>query len=288
MPEKIYCPYTDTYIDASSSSAEHIIPLSLGGSNDFTIPVGKEYNSKIGSDIDGDLANDLLVMLRRRNFDARGHSKKKPKVIIKKSSMEDGNRPVQVEFSETDGLLVYDPVQRRILSRHETSGQNFNSQFKISRFGRIKFAAKVALSGGYFAFGEWFRKNVNHEELRALMEFNPGSKKNDFSEFGLKVYDEFTSADEKDSEQYALDKLFCEIVHGSCVYFVPGPKNLAIIVGVLGQYVATLNIPANTTDFPFTELNDLGHAIVIESGEAKRISYRELAKMAYERMPSAS
>lgn len=288
MSEKIYCPYTDTEIDASSSSAEHIIPLSLGGSNDFTIPVGKEYNSKIGSDIDGDLANDFLVLLRRRNFDARGHSKKKPKVIIKKSTMEDGNRPVQVEFSETDGLLVYDPVQRRVLSRYETSGQNFKSQFRISRFGRIKFAAKVALSGGYFAFGEWFRTNVNHEELRALMEFNPTSKKNDFSGFGLKVYDEFTSANEKDSEQYALDKLFCEIVQGSCVYFIPGPKNLGIIVGILGQYVATLNIPANTIDFPFTELNDLGHAIVIESGEAKRISYRELAKMAYERMPSAN
>lgn len=288
MPNTIYCPYTDTEIDVNSSSAEHIIPLSLGGSNDFTIPVGKEYNSKIGSDIDGDLANDFLVLFRRRNFDARGHSKKKPKVIVKKSSMEGENRPVQVEFSENEGLLVYDPVQRRELSKHEISGKNFNSQVKISRFGRIKFAAKVALSGGYFAFGEWFRKNVTHEELRAVMEFNPKSKKNDFSEFDLKVYDEFTQADEKDSEQYALNKLFCEIVHGSCVYFIPGPKNLGIIVGVLGQYVATLNVPANTSDFPFTELNDLGHAIVIESGQAKRISYRDLAKMAFERMPTTS
>ncbi|MCM2379846.1 hypothetical protein [Pseudomonas marginalis] len=202
--------------------------------------------------------------------------------------MGEDNRPVQVEFSENDGLLVYDPVQRRELSKHEISGKNFNSQFKLSRFGRIKFAAKVALSGGYFAFGEWFRKSVNHEELRALMEFNPKSKKDDFSEFELKVYDEFTPVDEKDSEQYALDKLFCEIVHGSCVYFIPGPKNLGIVVGVLGQYVATLNVPANTSDFPFTELNDLGHAIVIESSHAKRISYRGLAKMAFERMPTTS
>lgn len=83
MLNTIYCPYTDTEIDVNSSSAEHIIPLSLGGSNDFTIPVGKEYNSKIGSDIDGDLANDFLVLFRRRNFDARGHSDKKPKVILK-------------------------------------------------------------------------------------------------------------------------------------------------------------------------------------------------------------
>ncbi|WP_439821950.1 hypothetical protein ACSPX5_14025 [Pseudomonas sp. HLG18] len=120
------------------------------------------------------------------------------------------------------------------------------------------------------------------------MEFNPTSKKNDFSGLGLKVYDEFTSANEKDLEQYALDKSFCEIVQESCVYFIPGPKNLGIIVGILGQYVATLNVPANTIDFPFTEPYDLGHAIVTESGEAKRISYRELAKMAYERMPSAN
>lgn len=65
-------------------------------------------------------------------------------------------------------------------------------------------------------------------------------------------------------------------------------KNLGIVVGVLGQYVATLNVPANTSDFPFTELNDLGHAIVIESGHAKRISYRGLAKMAFERMPTTN
>lgn len=288
MSDTIYCPYTDTKIDANSSSVEHIIPLSLGGSNTFTIPVSKAYNSKVGSDIDGDLANDFLVLLRRSHFDARGHSKKKPKVIVKKSSMEDGSRPVQVEFSGNDGLKVYDPVQRRELSEHEISGQQFNSQFTMSRYGRIKFAAKAALSGGYFVFGEWFKNNVNHQELRALMEFDAKSKADDFSGFGLQVYDEFTPPDEKDSEQYALDKLFCEIVRGSCIYFVPGPKNLGIIVGVLGQYVATLNVPADTRDFPFTELNDLGHAVVIESGQAKRISYRELAKMVHERLPTAS
>lgn len=288
MNKKIYCPYTNTEIYTNSSSIEHIIPLSLGGSNGFTIPVSKEYNCKAGSEIDGDMANDFLILLRRSDFDARGHSNKKPKVIAKKSIMGKDNRPVQLEFSDNKELIVYDPIKKRILSKQETSGERFNSQFTISRFTRIKFAAKVALSGGYLTFGEWFRKNVSHNELRELMKINSKSQENDFSEFGIQVYDEFTQPNKIDSEQYELDKILCTTVRGSCIYFIPGPKNLGVIVGVLGQHVATLNIPANTDEFPFTKLNDLGHAILIESNQTKRISYRQFAEIAYGRLKNSN
>jgi hypothetical protein len=60
----IYCPYADRDIPISESSPEHIIPLALGGMNGFTIPVSKDFNSSVGSEIDGALANDLLVMRR--------------------------------------------------------------------------------------------------------------------------------------------------------------------------------------------------------------------------------
>ena len=230
MSDLIYCPYTDTEIILSLSNNEHIIPLSLGGSNSFVLPVNAKFNSDAGSSIDGDLANDLLILFRRRHFDARGHSKKKPRVINKHSAMN--SRPVQVEFVGEEGLKVYDPVQRCTLGEEEVAGQEFTSRFTISRYSHLKFAAKVALASGYFVFGEWFRSNVEHNELRALMNFDLNSEKKDFEGSGLKVIDEFHPPEGKDIEQLAAEKFFCQIIEGSCVYFVPGPANIGITIGI--------------------------------------------------------
>ncbi|RAP56406.1 hypothetical protein BTJ49_13420 [Oleiagrimonas sp. MCCC 1A03011] len=202
--------------------------------------------------------------------------------------MHSGARPVQVEFAGEEGLKVFDPVRRRTLSEDEIYGKEFNSKFNISRYGRLRFAAKTAMAGGYFVFGEWFRANVKHSEIRDLMNFNLNSERKNFEGFGLKVIDEFTTPEEKDISQLAVEKFFCQVINGSCVYFVPGPVNIGITVGVLGQFVATLNVPANTEGFPFTDENDLGHAVIIEGGKMQRMSYRNLAKKAYEHLPNRS
>lgn len=281
----IYCPYTDKEIESSSTNNEHIFPLSLGGSNSFTLPVNRNFNSKAGSDIDGDIANDLLTLFRRRHFDARGHSKKKPKVHSKKSTIGSENRPVQIELKGVEGVQVYDPREKRYLADKETVGENLSLQFPFSQHGRLRFAAKVALAGGYFVFGDWFRNNVVHQEVRALMNFNSVQKKEDFSGFKLKAYDEFSLPEKKDIGQYELDNFVCKTIGGSCVYFIPGSENIGVVIGVLGQHVATLNIAANTDKFPFSDQNDLGHAVVIESGQMQRMSYRELIKSASFHLP---
>jgi hypothetical protein len=67
----IYCPYIDRDIPLKESTPEHIFPLALGGMNGFTIPVSKEFNSRVGSAIDGALANDFLVMSRRDKHGAK-------------------------------------------------------------------------------------------------------------------------------------------------------------------------------------------------------------------------
>jgi len=74
----IYCPYTNKDISESETTSEHIIPLSLGGINGFEIPVCKIFNSNVGSKIDGALANDFLILMKRNELDVRGHSKKSP------------------------------------------------------------------------------------------------------------------------------------------------------------------------------------------------------------------
>lgn len=282
----MYCPYTDKEISLNIANSEHIIPLSLGGSNQFTIDVNAKFNAKAGSHIDGALANDFLVLSRRIALDARGHTKKKPTAISKNSTMGGEQAPVQVEFFSDEGLKVYDPIKRRDLTEEEISGKKFTSKFTLQRFSRLRFAAKVALAGGYFVFGDWFRQNIAHDEIRALMNLESSPNPQDFEAFGIKVYDEFTPASEADHQQRTLDEVFCKSVRGSCVYFVPGPVNLGITVGILGKYVATLNIPGNTDNFPFSDENDLGHAVILEGNQMERLSYRDFAQRVYEKIQS--
>ncbi len=282
--EFIYCPYTDKLIDPKNSSPEHIFPLSLGGSNQFTLPVDAAFNSQLGSKVDGTLANDFLILMRRNKFNTRGHSNKKPLAKSSHATMGESHAPVQVEFSNPDGLRVYDPVKRRHLKPKEFYGQNLNLRFILSQWGRLRFSAKVALSAGYFIFGDWFRNNVEHGEIRALMNLKTNNESDFFRNFGLRAYDQFSQPKEGDKQDYALDNCLCQAAAGSCVYFVPGPVNLGVTVGILGQHISTLNVPANTDNFPFSNENDLGHAIILKNGKMLRMSFRDLNKLALDRL----
>ena len=113
----IYCPYTDQDIPEVRASPEHIIPLSLGGVNGFEIPVDAAFNSKVGTVLDGALANEFLFALRRTEFDTRGHSGKRPSAIIKNASYGDENRPAQAHFHRRDGLRIWDARGPRIQRR---------------------------------------------------------------------------------------------------------------------------------------------------------------------------
>jgi len=277
-----WCPYTDIELPEEAMSSEHIIPLSLGGSNQFCIPVEKGFNAKAGSKIDGVLANDILTLMRRREFDARGHSNTPPEVLLKRSHLGDEMRPVQVTLRGKKDMLVWDAVTKRYLAPHEIDGNKISSQFNIDAHGRKRFVAKVALSAGYFIYGEIFRTHVQHHELRALMNFNSESKREDFTNFGLRGYDEFSPTDEVDKEQNELLGLFCRLIKGSCVITGLGPSNVVISVGILGKWIGSLNVPAITDSFPLEGDHDLGHVVALCDGKMTNLSYRQLVKDAHE------
>lgn len=282
----IYCPYTNLKISLEKSNNEHIFPKSLGGVNSFCIPVDRDFNSSAGSFIDGELANDFLILFRRREFDARGHSNKKPKVHIKNATLsEETKRPIQVEFKGKDGIKVWDSIARKELEEKDIIGKNLQLSFTVSKYGRARFAAKVALATGYFVYGELFRNSVNHEEIRKLMNISNNPEKDDFENVSLRLYDEFMETEKiEDDSQRMFDGEFCKILNASCVIIIPGPSNIGFVIGVLGQHVATLNISANTDAFPLEGDYDLGHVIVLKDSKIERFSYRELAKRAYNKM----
>lgn len=277
-----WCPYTDLELPDEAMNSEHIVPLSLGGLNQFCIPVEKEFNVRVGSKIDGVLANDFLTLIRRREFDARGHSKTPPKVTLKHSHLGDEKRPVQVILRGKEDMLIWDAMTQRHLAPDEIGGNKISSQFKIDAHARQRFLAKVALSAGYFIYGDLFRRQVRHDELRALMNFSVKSKREDFSGFGLRGYDEFSPAEEADKEQNEILAFFCQTIKGSCVIAGLGPSNVVISVGILGKWIGSLNVPAVTDSFPLDGEHDLGHVVLLCDGKMKRLSYRQLAKYVYE------
>lgn len=113
-----YCPYTNRGIDRERTTAEHIIPLALGGTNGFEIPVDAEFNSKLGSELDGQLSNEFLIAMRRTKYNARGHSGNEPWATIKKPSYGADDRPAQVRIHRKHGIRLWD-----VQDRQEKSGK---------------------------------------------------------------------------------------------------------------------------------------------------------------------
>ena len=275
-----WCPYVDRDLPETATNLEHIIPLALGGANAFCIRVEKEFNAQAGSSIDGALAKDFLTSIRRRNFDTRGHSNKPPKVVLRNSSLGDVGRPVQVTLRGSDDPIVWDAMKRRTLQKIEYAGQQISSRLRIGSHDRIRFLAKVALASGYKIYGDLFRRFVQHQELRAVMNIDSSTSHASFEGFEIRGYDEFTQIEEKDQTHARLDKFFCQIIAGSCVLTIPGPQNIGFVVGILGKWVGTLNVPAITESFPFEGEHDLGHVVLVEDGRVSTMSYRQLAQRA--------
>lgn len=272
-----WCPYTDLELTDEAMNSEHIVPLSLGGSNQFCIFVEKTFNSKVGSKIDGVLANDFLTLFRRREFDARGHSNTPPTVTLKKSHLGDEKIPVQVTLRGKEEILVWDAVAKNHIPPDEVCGRDISLQFKIDANCRQRFLAKVSLAAGYFVYGDLFRRHVQHEELRGLMNFSSQSKREDFEGFSLRGYDEFSPVQVEDKEQIELLSFFCQMVKGSCVITQLGPSNVVFSVGILGKWIGSLNVPAVTDSFPLEGDHDLGHVVLLCDGKMSELSYRQLA-----------
>ncbi|MCC8531914.1 HNH endonuclease [Xanthomonas phaseoli] len=270
-----WCPYTDKHLLLDQTSPEHIVPLSLGGSNSFEIPVCRNFNSGTAAMIDAKMANEFGVLFRRSAFDARGHSKAPPTPTLHHGRLGDG-RPVQIRFVKNEGVQVFDPRQRRVLKEKELEGLSLTGKFSIERNTRMKFMCKAALSAGHFVYGDYFRASFDHGLLRTVMNLK---KDEDIDpDCKLRLYDEFSVNDEEDTEQTAISARFCKDTAGSCLHFLPGEKSVGIVFGILGQWIGTLNVPARTDGFDWIGGHDLGHAVLLEGGTLRQLSYRQLAR----------
>ncbi len=274
----IYCPYTDCDIPESRSSSEHIIALSLGGISGFEIPVDAEFNSELGSKLDGALANEFLFALSRTQYDARGHSGKEPMALIKHVSYGEARRPAQIQFHMKHGTKVRDARD----GEFKGGVESFQIHTSLNIDLPIRFTAKVALAAAYFVYEDLFRENVDHRQLRDVMNLDPKDldQSKSVAELGLEHltlrYDSYLleEPDDLDSEILWI-RTFCASVRGSVVILMPGQGCLGVAVGVLGRYVGMVNVPADTTVFPSGIEYHWGHLIAVIDGKLKRCSWTD-------------
>lgn len=282
----VWCPYSGVETDLAACNSEHIIPLSLGGSNGFTLPVNAKFNAQLGSAIDAALSTmDLLTVLRRRHFDARGHSGKEPEARVKHATYGPDKRVAQVTFKGDEGLTVWDARSGREVPDHELAWQQIQVNFNVTPFDRIRFVSKVALAAGYAIYGDVFKETADHAPLRALMNTTtPIEAKKAFANSEVRGFFEHMPIPDGQERFVKRDQALCETVAGSVVIAIPTKGSVVFMVGILGQWVGMLNVPADTRRYPKEGLHDLGHAVLLVDGKTERVSYREFLRRALEVM----
>ena len=68
-------------------------------------------------------------------------------------------------------------------------------------------------------------------------------------------------------------RIFCSSVRGSVIVLTPGPNCLGIALGILGQYLAMVTVPANTESFPNAGDYAWGHVLAVVDNELRRCSW---------------
>jgi len=90
-------------------SPEHIIPLSLGGSNGFvTRDVSVKANNRAGNEIDDRVASLFAVAMLRNRFKLAGHRKTVPDVRLEGTFLDMASHPAGSMVIEADGAVAFD------------------------------------------------------------------------------------------------------------------------------------------------------------------------------------
>ncbi|WP_019229260.1 hypothetical protein [Sedimentibacter sp. B4] len=235
-------------------SIEHIIPKSLGGSDEFIIYVDKQLNSVLGSTVDGKYVNDPLVRLRLLHENHKGHSKKEQEVKFINSSIN--NKPVSVTFKKS-GIDIYDPI----IKKHIKPNGEITTGMTINLYTRVKFIAKVALASGYYILGDSFVKGADHDSLRRLI-FSKNIRNEDLDLFFI----DNLHINEKDKDHVKLISLLIEFLGGTNVILQIFQTRIIVDIGIDGKYIGGVSFKAESNNIPYQDATRLGQIINIKNG----------------------
>ena len=104
-----------------------------------------------------------------RNAGAKGHSGKLIVPTWKRREIE--GDPFQIKWRKENSLF-WDAKARTYVDESLIAGKEISSTHRMDFFYSMRFAAKVALGGAYFIYGDLIRTCVDCDELRRLISFD--------------------------------------------------------------------------------------------------------------------
>ncbi len=263
MKGQEFCIYEGRSFPLDDFNEEHIIPLALGGVNSFVIRASKGFNSTVGADLEGKLATELSMWQRRNEFDVRGHSGKKPLPTYKSGRIEKIDLPVQVQLDKKNKALnLYSPRHGRFLEDHEFAGQTIRFSTTMDLTVKVRFAAKVALGAGYFAYGSKFAEVAQVEHLRALVRLDIDEMSDD-----LVVVDPLSG---ELSEQQKIIREIGRQVGISSVVIMPSGNDISFCVTCLKEFCGILRVRADTDSLPNEGNYRWGHILASDGKILRR------------------
>jgi hypothetical protein len=266
----MYCIYTDKEISHKEATKEHVIPLSLGGSDEFVISVDRDSNAKIGSKIDGALANDVGMQFLRKAHNLRGHSNKEVKVRLKSSRLQPTGEKVHVTFHQKH-VEFYDVINQRSLDPGVK--RDVEAQVYVDAMCRTRFTAKTLLATGYYVYGDLFRQHADHPSLRTYMNRTFARPGAEVQYTNLRLYDPCSPVAPAHVATYETMKEICAWLKSSCVVIMLCQDSVIGTVGILGELIASINVPAKAEMLPNSGDYRLGHVIYFPNGRLVRKSF---------------
>ena len=268
----MYCIYTDKDVPSNKGNFDHVIPMSLGGRDEFVVWSDRHVNSALGSEVDGKLGQDPLLRIALRNAGVKGHSGKEPTSVWRNSQIN--GRPAQVTWGKKK-VTAWDAIDRRELAEKEFVGKEISAKLHIDLHVTTRFIAKVALGAGYFIYGDAIRSALDCEALRelALLPFQAARKSSRISNSEIMICDRF-HPDSRPGQPGYLNRVAAENTPRSIVISVPHDDAVSFHVGLVGMYIGSIIIPATTESLPKFGEHDLGHVLILAPGPVERRSYR--------------
>lgn len=253
--------------------------LVAGGHNDFVVWSDEKTNSDLGSQVDGKLKNDPLLVFALRDAGVTGHSKK-PVVPVWKRVDLDG-RPTQITWG-VDRAVAWDARDRRELSEAEFAGRKMTANLTLDNHVVRRFLGKIALGAGYFVYGDPFREAIDCQPLRELatLDLDTARASECLKATDVMICDRF-HPDSYAGGNAHMYRVLIEAYGRSIVICVPHDDAISFHVGLVGTYIGSIICPAITTDLPSDGDHDLGHVICLAPGPYNRLSFRALAQDFY-------
>ncbi|MBN8196878.1 HNH endonuclease [Thalassospira povalilytica] len=280
----VYCSYTDQDLPNDKVNSEHIIPLSLGGVNGFEIPVCKKENSKLGSAIDGRIGQEFIIHSARTKHSIEGHSGKAARMYFNNAIDSESGQKVQLTISKNSGISAQLPYHNPDLA--PPTGNSFSIPIKVDLDIWLKYTAKVFLAAGYYVYGQNFREGIDTNALRVVMRHSREEIIEKYTAEIKPIFNAHYIYQEHTSQFTHIFKAICRLFpDNSCVGFFLEWDAIHCFTSILGNYIGSISIEANTANFPKEGQFQQGHFLCVQDGKLKRVSYRHILLEIFSRLP---